>query len=183
MRSRLLLAGMVLLASVRLVAADHALVFDPARSTVDVVVKATVDSFTGRLATFSLSGWADDAGRVTSARLDFRFRDVLTGKAKRDAAMHAWQETDRHPDASFVLTALDAAVESGPRATGRLTFHGITRELSFPVRLTQAGNELAVDGEAAVDTRDFGLPVIRMMGVLKVEPVVRVRFHFQGRTT
>ncbi len=182
MRFRLLPAVLVLAATARLAAADHAVVFDPARSTVDVVVKATVDSFTGRLAHFSLAGTADETGQVTGARLDFRFRDVLTGKAKRDEAMHAWQDTAHHPDASFVLTALDTAADGGRRATGRLTFHGVTRELSFPVRLTQAGDELAVDGEAAFDTRDFGLPVIRMMGLLKVDPVVRVRFHFQGKS-
>lgn len=182
MRSTLLLAVLLLAAAVPLAAADHAVVFDPARSTVDVVVKATVDSFTGRLAGYTLAAAADEGGRITSARLDFRFRDVLTGEPKRDEAMHAWQDTAKHPDASFVLTALEPAADGAHRATGRLTFHGVTRELSFPVRVTAAGAELAVDGDAAIDTRDFGLPVIRMMGLLKVDPVVHVRFHLQGRS-
>ncbi len=182
MRSMLLLAGFLLAAAAPLAAADHAVVFDPARSTVEVAVKATVDSFTGRLAGYTLTAAADEGGRITAARLDFRFRDVLTGKPKRDEAMHAWQGTDKHPNASFVLTALAPDADGTQRATGRLTFHGVTRELSFPVRVTQAGAELAVDGDAAVDTRDFGLPVIRMMGLLKVDPVVHVRFHLQGRS-
>jgi iron complex transport system substrate-binding protein len=35
-------------------------------------------------------------------------------------------------------------------------------------------------GDASLDTREFGLPVIRLFGLLKVDPVVRVRFHLQG---
>jgi polyisoprenoid-binding protein YceI len=182
MRSTFLLAGFLLAAAVPLAAADHAVVFDLARSTVEVAVKATVDSFTGRLSGYTLSAAADEGGRITAARLDFRFRDVLTGKPKRDEAMHAWQDTANHPDASFVLAALTPDADGTQRATGRLTLHGVTRELSFPVRVTQAGAELAVDGDAAVDTRDFGLPVIRLMGLLKVDPVVHVRFHLQGRS-
>lgn len=183
MKSRTILAGVALLAaSLGVNAAERPLLFDPAQSTVDVVVKATVDSFTGKLSAYQLTGAVDEQGRVAAARLDFHFRDVLTGKAKRDAAMHEWQRTKEFPDASFVLTSLGA--ENGvTRAFGRLTFHGVTRELSFPVTIARDGAVYAIDGDAPIDTREFGLPVIRMMGLLKVDPVVHVKFHFQGRAT
>lgn len=164
-----------------LTAADHAVQFDPAQSTVEVSVKATVDSFTGKLATYDLTGTADDRGRIVAARLAFHFRDVLTGKAKRDSAMHEWQHTDQYPDASFELTALATAPDGSSRATGKFTFHGVTHELSFPVTVAHAGTTYAIDGEAPIDTREFGLPIIRLMGLLKVDPLVRVRFHFQGK--
>lgn len=164
-----------------LFAAERVIEFDPAQSTVDIVVKATVDSFTGRLASYDLTGSVDETGRIKSAHLTFRFREVLTGKPKRDKAMHAWQDTAAHPDADFLLTALTGDAAAGHRAIGRFTFHGVTRELSFPVAIAQQGRVYAIDGDAPIDTREFGLPIIRMMGVLKVDPIVHVRFHFQGR--
>lgn len=164
-------------------AADRALSFDPTQSTVEIAVKATVDSFTGKLAAYTLQGTVDESGQITSARLDFRFRDVLTGKPKRDKAMHEWQQTEKFPDASFVLTNLRLEGGAGGTAFGRLTLHGVTRDLNFPVKVTREGTTYAIDGDAPVDTREFGLPVIRMMGLLKVDPVVRVKFHLQGKAS
>lgn len=177
-----LTAFLLLLPSAALSGEERPLVFDPNQSTVDVVVKATFDSFTARLDAYQLTGRVDDAGGITSARLEFHFRDVLTGKLKRDAAMHDWQHTREFPDATFVLDSL-AQRDGVLRAFGRLTLHGVTRELDFPVTVAHDGDIYAVSGDAPVDTRGFGLPVIRVFGVLKVDPVVHVRFHFQGHAT
>lgn len=173
--------------AVLLGAAEPAFVFaepvplsiDAAQSRVEIVVKATVDSFTGKLDAYKAAISVDD-GRVVSARLDFRFSDVRTGKPARDEAMHEWQETARHPDASFVLAALKPAAEGRLTATGALTLHGVTKEISFPVSVIRDGDRYAFDGEATLDTRDHGLPVIRKFLMLKVDPSVVVRFHLQG---
>lgn len=164
-----------------LAAAERALKVDYDQSTVDVVVKATVDSFTGRLKAYQFSGAVDAAGKVTAAELSFRFRDVVTGKEKRDTAMHEWQHTEQFPEAKFALAAVKADPAGALRATGSFTFHGVTRDLSFPVTVAHDGDTYAIDGDAAIDTRDFGLPIIRMMLALKVDPVVHVRFHFQAK--
>lgn len=179
----LALLAVLTLATAFAAAADRPLTFDPALSRVDVVVKATVDSFTGRLSAYNVAATIDEKGAITGARLDFRFLDVLTGKPKRDKAMHEWQDTARFPDASFVLDALRPAEGGDAVAEGRLTFHGTTRPLSFPVKVSRDGAAYGIDGDAAIDTREFGLPVIRMMGVLKVDPIVHVKFHFQGKAS
>lgn len=162
-------------------AAERQLAIDPAQSRIEVVVKATVDSFTGRLDVFDPTVKLNDAGEIVGARVAFHFRDVHTGKAKRDAAMHEWQETERFPDGEFELLSLKRDGDAAAQAVGRLTFHGVSREIAFPVSLANDAGILAIDGEAPVDVRDFGLPVIRKFGVLKVDPLVRVRFHLQGR--
>ncbi len=180
MKFRHLLPLLVLAAAGPLAAADRALVFEPAQSTLDIVVKATVDSFTGRLAAYDLAGRVDEQGRITAANFAFHFRDVLTGKPKRDKAMHEWQHTDQFPDGSFSLVSLVTEGDT-TRAFGRLTLHGVTREVNFPVTVTHSGATYAIEGDAPVDTREFGLPVIRLLGLLKVDPVVHVRFHFQGK--
>jgi polyisoprenoid-binding protein YceI len=164
-------------------AAERPLVIDAAQSRMEVVVKATVDSFNGKLAKYDAAVGVGDDGRVASARLAFRFLDVLTGKDGRDKAMHKWQDTEKFSDGQFVLTSLEAAPAPGTGliAIGRLTFHGVVRDLRFPVTVGREGDKYAIDGDATIDTREFGLPIIRMMGLLKVDPMVHVKFHLQGQ--
>jgi polyisoprenoid-binding protein YceI len=164
-------------------AAERPLVFDETQSRIEVAVHATADSFTAKLNHFEPAVALADDGRVTAARVAFHFRDLVTGKEKRDAAMHTWQQTDQFPDGLFVLSSLEPAASPGAGfvAQGRLTLHGVARDVTFPVSVLREGGRYTIDGEARVDTRDFGLPIIRMMLVLKVDPVVKVRFHLTGQ--
>ena len=155
---------------------------DPGQSQVEVVVKATVDSFHGHLEKFDPEITFGPDGRVASARVRFHFSDVKTGKEKRDRAMHEWQHTGEFPDGEFSLDGLTPEADGQWRAHGHLRLHGRTQPLAFPVAIVTQGEVWAIDGDAVVDTREFGLPVIRMMGLLKVDPLVHVRFHLQGKT-
>lgn len=176
----LLLASLLLAAGVR--AAEAPLRIDPAQSRVEVAVKATADSFVGALDAYAADIRMDtDTGKVASARFDFHFSDVKTGKTDRDAAMHEWQDTPAHPDGVFVLAEIGPDAKTGANvARGTLEFHGVSHEIRFPVSITTEAGRCALDGEAVVDTRQFGLPIIRKLLVLKVDPEVRVRFHLQG---
>jgi polyisoprenoid-binding protein YceI len=162
-------------------AAERPLTVDTAQSRIDVVVKASMDSFTGQLTRYDAVLTADADGKIAGFRLNFRFLDVVTGKEGRDKAMHKWQETDKFPDCSFVLATLSPAEGGGYTAFGRLTFHGVTRDLRFPVTIARDGARYAIDGDAALDTREFGLPIIRMFALLKVDPMVHIRFHLQAQ--
>lgn len=154
---------------------------DKRNSLVDIEVKATVDSFTGHLEDYAPDIRFDDAGNVASATVAFHFLDVKTGKAERDEQMHAWQETSAHPDGIFRLKSLVPTPEGdGHLARGTLELHGLVRDIAFPVSITRDGSLVAIDGIAHLDTRDFGLPVIRKFLLLKVDPDVVVRFHLQG---
>lgn len=160
-------------------AAPVPLVVDTAQSRVEVVVKATVDSFTGTLDAYT-ADIAVDAGRVVAATFGFRFDQVHTGKDGRDAAMHEWQETPKHPDGLFTLKTIETGADGRLTARGSLAFHGVTKDIAFPVSVTTDQKLYSIDGEAPLDTREFGLPVIRKFGLLKVDPVVKIRFHLQG---
>lgn len=163
-------------------AVESPLAFELADSRVEIAVNASLHSFTGRLTRYEPIVVIDDGGRIVSARFSFQFRDVVTGRDKRDAAMHAWQQTDAFPAGVFVLQKLEPAAGNTLTALGQLTLHGVTRDIRFPVSVTRQANVYAIDGDAPIDVRDFGLSVIRVLGVLKVDPVVHVRFHLQGRS-
>ncbi len=178
---RPLVLAFCLAALVTVRAADVPLAIDKGQSRVEIMVKATVDSFTGTLSDYQSEIRIDrDTGRVLRAELTFHFSDVKTGKADRDEQMHHWQGTEKFPDGGFALGALTPEANGHFIATGQLTFHGVTREFSFPVTITTDRKLFALDGEAVIDTRQFGLPVIRKFVVLRVDPLVKVHFHLQG---
>lgn len=173
---------LMVLSPVALWGAPRALVVDKGRSEIDIAVKATVDSFTGTLENYDARLQVDDAtGEITGSEVRFNFADVKTGKGKRDAKMHEWQETASHPTGVFVMQRLATAPDGKRTASGQLEFHGVRRELSFPVVVTRTQRLYAIDGEAQLDTRDYDLPVIRLLGLLKVDPLVRVHFHLQAQ--
>lgn len=158
------------------------LLIDQQQSRIDIVVKATMDSFTGHLTHCDPVITVGDDGSVQTASVPFHFRDVATGKDKRDAAMHEWQHTEKFPEGEFALASLEPLQPGRYAARGQLTFHGVTHELAFPVTISTDHAMYAIDGEAVLDTRDFGLPIIRILGLIKVDPLVTVSFHLQGRT-
>jgi len=145
--------GAMMAATAVLTAAEQPLVLDKTASHIDIAVKATVDSFVGKLADFTPTILADAAtGKVTTAKITFHFNDVKTGNEKRDHEMHVWQQTDKFPDGEFALSAIEPASDGKFTARGALSFHGVTKELVFPVTVNRQGASLTVDGEAVVDT-------------------------------
>lgn len=177
-----LLPALVLLFAARPAAAGR-LEVDAARSRVEFAVAATVDSFTGQLRKHEAEVTLGPAGEVTAARFRFRCADLVTGKDARDAAMQRWLESGAHPEVDFILDQLEPGKdgEAGRLAKGRLRLHGVERGLWFPVTVAAVGPERIIAGEATLDTREHGLPVIRMLGLLKVDPLVRVKFELRGR--
>lgn len=168
----------------RAYAAPVTLAVDPAASRIDISVKATVDSFVATLSVYKASVQVDSVtGGVGSAELSFRFSDVKTGNEKRDKEMLTWEQSDTFPEGRFRLVSLVAEGQGRFSAKGSLTLHGQSQDLTFPVTIDKAGAGLVVAGEATLDTRTFGLPIIKKFGLLKVDPLVVVRFHLVGMPT
>lgn len=162
-------------------AAEKSLTIDQGNSRIEIAVKSTVDSFVGKLVAYTPTLTLDSvAGKVTAAKIAFHFNDVKTGDEKRDHEMHIWQQTEKFPDGDFTLGTLEPSTDGKLVAHGTLTFHGAAHALEIPVKVARTESSVTVDGEAMVDTRLCGLPVIRKFGLLKVDPIVGVRFHLVG---
>jgi polyisoprenoid-binding protein YceI len=158
------------------------LVVDPGQSRVEIDVKATVGSFVARLPDYEASvSVAADTGRISTGTFRFKFGSIHTGNAERDRDMNDWQQTVVYPEVVFVLAGVETGADGATVAQGELTFHGTRRPVRFPVSVRADRGTLVIAGEVAVDTRDYGLPVIRKLLILKVDPVVRLRFSLQGR--
>jgi polyisoprenoid-binding protein YceI len=179
------LPGLLLLLSLAtaLVAARPTLSVEPTGSSVSVDVRATGDAFTATLTGFTAAIELDDTNTApATATVSFRVADLKTGNDKRDRKMNARFESDRFPEGRFQLRQLTREGSSDRyRAAGVLTLHGQEKAVEFPVTIVPSATAWSLDGEAMLDTRDFGLPIIRMFGLLTVDPQVKVRFHLQAK--
>ena len=158
------------------------LAIDAAQSAVDIAVTATVDSFAVHLGKFNAAIAVDGViGNVVTAEFDFRFSDLKTGDAGRDAEMDEWEEIERYPDGQFTLDAVEPGGAGKFVARGRLRFHGVERDVSFPVTVAARRDTLTIAGSTSLDTRDYGLPVYRRFIIFRVDPVVQVKFRLVGK--
>ena len=144
----LCLAASGLLAG-NLPAAEKSLTIDKTNSHIEISVKATVDSFVGKLGDFTPTVTLDsEARKVAAAKIAFHFNDVKTGNEKRDIEMHVWQQTEKFPDGDFTLGTLEPSTDGKLVARGILTFHGLAHALDFPVTIAREETRVTVDGEA-----------------------------------
>jgi polyisoprenoid-binding protein YceI len=169
----------LLLLPLATLAAERPLKIDHSRTFIDVDVKATMDSFTGHLDAYDAMVNVDDTGKIKSATFAFKFADLKTGKPDRDTKMIAWLGGGA-PEGRFELGNLALTPDGQGQVSGRLTFHGVTERVEFPINLTKADGIFTITGETTIDYRTWKLKVIRIALMLKVDPEVKIRFKLVG---
>ncbi|MEK7954188.1 YceI family protein [Luteolibacter soli] len=162
-----------------LLATAGTLKVDKAKSRIQVDAKATGHEFTGTLSDFSAKITGDDTTlKPTGVDLTWKFADLKTSEEKRDQEMIKWLGGGA-PEGSFTFTK--TWTDKGKNyAMGNLKIHGITKAISFPYTTQKDGDWVTIDGTATLDYEDFGLPIIRTMAVMTVNPKLAVRFHLVG---
>ena len=160
-------------------AAERPLKVDKAKSFVDVDVSVTVGSFTGHLDDYDARVNVDDAGKIKSAIFSFKFSDLKTGKPERDTEMIKWLGGGE-PTGRFELGNLALTPDGQGQVSGRLTFHGVTERVEFPVNIMRADGVYTIVGETMLDYRTWNLKPRRMALVVTVGSEVKVRFKLTG---
>ncbi|MBK1883053.1 YceI family protein [Luteolibacter pohnpeiensis] len=154
---------------------------DQTKSRIQVDAKATGHAFTGTLQKYTSVVTGDTATNLpTGFTLNWAFSDLKTGEAKRDKEMITWLGGG-NPKGSFVFTKTWNDKKSGKDyAMGELTINGVAKTISFPFTVKRDGDWVTIDGEAAMNYKNHGLPLIRAMAIMTVEPQLKVRFHLVG---
>jgi polyisoprenoid-binding protein YceI len=83
------------------------------------------------------------------------------------------------PEILFRSTGVNIAVKSGEvlSLTGRLSLHGIEKEIVFPVNIHPENNMLRAAGMVAIAQTDFGIkPITAALGTIRVKDQVRIGF-------
>ncbi len=105
------------------------------------------------------------SGQVGTVSVTGDLRDLTSGRAARDDYIHTHAiESDRFPNARFELVA-PLALPPGARpgtklhinAAGRLTLHGVTRDVSVALDARWNGSTIDVVGTAPILLADYGI--------------------------
>jgi polyisoprenoid-binding protein YceI len=135
---------------------------DPSSSTVRVAFAAARLRVTGR------GEPAQDVPKVQAKMLG---PDVL------DAA--------RYPTIAFESRRVSAKpLEGGAfdaTASGDLTLHGVTRNVTLPLRVLLHGDTLKAEGKVTLKQSDFGIQPISVAGVVKVKDELSVELSIVAR--
>ncbi len=160
-------------------AAERLMKVDKSKTFVDVDVDATLN-FTAHLDAYDARVIVDDAtGKIKNAVFSFKFTDLKTGNAERDAHMIAWLGGGV-PEGRFELGNLAVTPNGQGQASGRLIFHNTTERIEFPVEVAKTDSTYVVTGQVTIDYRNWGLKKIRKAMVFSVDPEVRIRFKLTG---
>jgi len=157
--------------------------YEVKNSTAEFHAEDTYDSFDGKTGAVSGSIVADPAKpAASSVTLSIDMSTLDTGVALRNKEMKdIYLQTGKFPTASFksVSVAGPASVAAGTPAdvnvTGDFTLHGVTKRMTFPVRVV-----LLADGRIHATTNfkvkmpDFGINVPHNI-LVTVEDMVPVR--------
>ena len=124
--------------------------------------------------TSSASGSLTISGTsVDGASFTADLTSVHSDQSRRDAQFQGRiMDTAQFPTATFVLTSpIDFGTVPAPgkpvteTATGKLTLHGVTRTVTFPVKAVRKGALLEASGQIPVTFADYQIPNPSFAGV------------------
>ncbi|MEP6474904.1 MAG: YceI family protein, partial [Gemmatimonadota bacterium] len=112
-----------------------------------------------------------------------------SGNAHRDRDMKDKSlEAAKYPTMRFDLTGVSAASSTGDSLpvmlTGRLTIHGVTRQVELPASVAFHDGEIRVRSDFPVDVTDYKVGSLsRFLGMFKMNPhiMVHVDVSFAAR--
>lgn len=153
---------------------------DKAKTRIEVDAKATGHAFSGVLKDYKMTASGDVATmKPTALEVSWSFKDLDTADAKRDAEMLKWLGGgDPRGSYKFVKVWSQEGVDY---AEGTLTLNGVSKTVHLPITMKKEGNEIRCEGKVGINYKDFGLPLIRAMLVMTVDPELVVRFTVVGK--
>lgn len=117
---------------------------------------------------------------ITKAICSFNFSDLDSGKNSRDKKMRNWMDVDLHPQASFEMTQLETAPETGTQiAVGDFTMHGVVKVIRIPFTVKRIGDSIEVEGLTEINHEDWGLKQVRLL-FFSVDTQLKPHFRIHG---
>jgi polyisoprenoid-binding protein YceI len=150
---------------------------------------------------FSGTGSLDDAGKPESLRLELvvdtnslvpdepeaRRKYYLPNtpvpeddRKKVRANLLADDQLDaaKFPTIGFVVSKVYAEESGALQCLGKLTLHGVTKELQFPIKVKTGDRQVAGDASVRFKTSDFGIkPYSAALGLIKNKDEVELVVH------
>jgi polyisoprenoid-binding protein YceI len=122
-------------------------------------------------------GMSIEGATIPKASFEVDLTTLTTDDARRDGAIRNQAiETGRFPTATFVLTqpiTLSSIPAEGETievdATGNLTLHGVTKQVTIPLEAQRKGDAIAVVGSLEIPFADYAINQPSAAAVLSVD--------------
>jgi polyisoprenoid-binding protein YceI len=121
---------------------------------------AKPDPRTGGFAKFTGQAQVDPATKsLKSVTIDIDTTSLFTEIDKLTTHLKSadFFEVRQHPTAKFVSTKITPGSEGKATITGKLTLHGVTKEISFPATALVSDSGLSLTSKFSIDRREFGM--------------------------
>ena len=147
-----------------------------------VAASSTVSG--GFSATADGSGYQLSAVKITVGLAGLQSQDTVAGfnVSQRDRIVQQSLSTGTYPDATFEASSVDvpSSIDAGQPVTmqlpGKLTIHGVTKEVTFTVQVQTTASGAQAVGSTKVTMTDFGVNPPQIP-ITVVQPQVTLEFQ------
>jgi polyisoprenoid-binding protein YceI len=140
---------------------------------------ASVGDFTG--ATTTVTGEMTGGESLAAVRgwVESPVKTLDTGDGKRDKDLNKSMESNKHPAMRFELAGVTpegaAADTAAVHLQGKLTLHGVTRDVTLPGRVWKEGAALRLRSDFPLDLGDYEIGgLTKMLGMLRMQEGIEV---------
>ncbi len=162
----------------------------PSLSRVGFDAKSTLHDFSGVTSkidgTFTVN--LAKAAEKPLGKITVEAAALETGLADRDVSMRKTLAVEQFKTMTFEWTGFaPSAVDPSEmtlagEASGKLTLHGVTREVTLPVKVSvDASKRVAIDGELMVKLSDYKVEPPTQVGVIKVDDELKLWIALRAR--
>jgi polyisoprenoid-binding protein YceI len=150
------------------------------RGTLSFDARATLGAFTGTTSTLTGSMTAATDVREVRGHVEAPVASLKTGNGLRDKDLLKAMDADSFPTMRFELRGVSSQHEAADSAvvslSGRLTLHGVTRDVSIPALVRFGKDGVHVTGSFPLHVRDYGVTRLsKVLGAFKMNPDIVVR--------
>jgi polyisoprenoid-binding protein YceI len=140
---------------------------------------ATVGDFTGTTTTVTGEMVGGESLAAVRGWVESPVKTLDTGDGKRDKDLNKSMESDKYPAMRFELTGVTPAGGSVDTAAvqlqGKLTLHGVTRDVTLPGRVWKDGDALRLRSDFPLDLSDYEIGGLsKMLGMLRMQEGIEV---------
>jgi polyisoprenoid-binding protein YceI len=140
---------------------------------------ASVGDFTG--ATTTVTGEMTGGESLAAVRgwVESPVKTLDTGNGKRDKDLNKSMESGKHPAMRFELAGVTPGGAGRDTAAvqlqGKLTLHGVTRDVTLPGQVWKDGGALRLRSDFPLDLRDYEIGgLTKLLGMLRMHEGIEV---------
>jgi polyisoprenoid-binding protein YceI len=118
---------------------------------------------------------SENGNQIKRVSVSVPVQSFDSGNRRRDRDMLKVTEADRYPDVTFVSSNI--MEQNGElSATGQLSFHGVTQEITFTAQQLRQGEELVVEGGFVISLEEYNIERPSIL-TMKVKDDLQVSFR------